>query len=85
MRIFHRTQRNFGALNGRRLPPDGIRSKASGRHCSVSGADEVIDYRENPAWWEKARALTGGMGVDRVTDATGGRAVWRVMGGRPAP
>ncbi|MFC5186656.1 zinc-dependent alcohol dehydrogenase family protein [Actinomadura harenae] len=35
------------------------------------GADEVIDYRETPAWDEAVRALTGGDGVDRVVDATG--------------
>jgi NADPH:quinone reductase-like Zn-dependent oxidoreductase len=35
------------------------------------GADEVIDYRRNPAWSEEVRSLTGGVGADRVVDATG--------------
>ncbi|MEV4253107.1 NAD(P)-dependent alcohol dehydrogenase [Spirillospora sp. NPDC049652] len=35
------------------------------------GADEVINYREVPAWDETVRDLTGGEGVDRVVDATG--------------
>jgi NADPH:quinone reductase-like Zn-dependent oxidoreductase len=35
------------------------------------GADEVINYREQPIWWEKVRAMTGGQGVDLVVDAAG--------------
>jgi NADPH:quinone reductase-like Zn-dependent oxidoreductase len=35
------------------------------------GADEVIDYVAVPDWHERARAFTGGVGVDRVVE-TGG-------------
>ncbi|MBN6058423.1 NAD(P)-dependent alcohol dehydrogenase [Nonomuraea sp. RK-328] len=35
------------------------------------GADEVIDYRANPSWWEEVRALTNGIGADRVIDPAG--------------
>ncbi|GAA3235160.1 zinc-dependent alcohol dehydrogenase family protein [Nonomuraea helvata] len=35
------------------------------------GADDVINYREDPEWSETVRALTGGVGVDRVVDSTG--------------
>ncbi|MEV1248112.1 NAD(P)-dependent alcohol dehydrogenase [Nonomuraea sp. NPDC050022] len=35
------------------------------------GADEVIDYRANPSWSEEVRALTDGLGADRVVDPAG--------------
>ena len=35
------------------------------------GADEVIDYKADPAWGETARALTKGRGVDRVVEVGG--------------
>ena len=35
------------------------------------GADEVINYRENPDWHLKVRELTGGMGVDVGVDIGG--------------
>jgi NADPH:quinone reductase-like Zn-dependent oxidoreductase len=35
------------------------------------GADHVIDYRVNNDWGEKARAMAGGRGVDRIVE-TGG-------------
>lgn len=35
------------------------------------GADFVINYREDPAWGESARRLTGGRGVDAVIDIGG--------------
>ncbi|RFU42286.1 NAD(P)-dependent alcohol dehydrogenase [Actinomadura logoneensis] len=35
------------------------------------GADEVINYREDTAWDETVRALTGDQGADRVVDASG--------------
>ncbi len=36
------------------------------------GAHEVINYRTTPAWDERARELTAGVGVDLVVDVTGG-------------
>jgi NADPH:quinone reductase-like Zn-dependent oxidoreductase len=35
------------------------------------GADEVLDYVAEPKWGERARALTGGRGVDLVVDVGG--------------
>ncbi|RRN74617.1 zinc-dependent alcohol dehydrogenase family protein [Agrobacterium deltaense] len=35
------------------------------------GADDVVNYAENPNWGEKAKALTGGRGVDRVVEVGG--------------
>lgn len=35
------------------------------------GADEVINYREDPAWGLTARRLTGGRGVDHVIEVGG--------------
>ncbi|KAL1633792.1 hypothetical protein SLS56_002671 [Neofusicoccum ribis] len=35
------------------------------------GADYVINYKETPAWGEKAKELTGGRGVDHVIEVGG--------------
>ena len=35
------------------------------------GAEHVVNYRETEDWGEKAKELTGGMGVDVVVDVTG--------------
>lgn len=35
------------------------------------GADELINYKENPAWGMKAMELTGGVGVDCVVEIGG--------------
>ncbi|KAJ4366073.1 hypothetical protein N0V95_000300 [Ascochyta clinopodiicola] len=35
------------------------------------GADEVINYKETPAWGEKAKELTGGVGVQHVVEVGG--------------
>lgn len=35
------------------------------------GADDLIHYRATPAWGEKAKALTGGRGVDHVIEVGG--------------
>lgn len=35
------------------------------------GADEVINYRDIPAWHTAVRDVTGGRGVDRVVDTAG--------------
>ena len=39
------------------------------------GASEVLNYREEPKWGEKVRALTGDRGVDLVVDV-GGQATF---------
>jgi NADPH:quinone reductase-like Zn-dependent oxidoreductase len=39
------------------------------------GAEQVIDYRADPKWGERVRALTGGRGVDLVVDV-GGQATF---------
>ncbi|MEV0232923.1 NAD(P)-dependent alcohol dehydrogenase [Nonomuraea sp. NPDC050786] len=46
-------------------------SAAKADRLKALGADDVINYREVPEWWETVRALTGGVGVDRVVDSTG--------------
>jgi NADPH:quinone reductase-like Zn-dependent oxidoreductase len=46
-------------------------SAAKAERLRALGADEVINYREHPSWWEDVRRLTDGLGVDRVVDATG--------------
>ena len=35
------------------------------------GADEVVNYKEEPRWGERVRALAGGRGVDRVVEVGG--------------
>lgn len=39
------------------------------------GAEQVIDYRADATWGERARAITGGRGVDLVVDV-GGQATF---------
>ncbi|MCO5986457.1 NAD(P)-dependent alcohol dehydrogenase [Actinoallomurus spadix] len=46
-------------------------SAAKAERLRALGADEVIDYRRNPAWSEEVRSLTGGRGADRVVDPAG--------------
>ncbi|MEV1169425.1 NAD(P)-dependent alcohol dehydrogenase [Nonomuraea sp. NPDC049784] len=46
-------------------------SAAKAERLKALGADEVINYRDDPQWWEKVRALTHGVGADHVIDATG--------------
>ena len=49
------------------------------------GADEVINYKDVENWGERAKALTGGRGVDRVVDVGGpstiGQSLAAVAGG----
>jgi NADPH:quinone reductase-like Zn-dependent oxidoreductase len=35
------------------------------------GADEVVNYRDEPRWGDRVRTLTGGRGVDRVVEVGG--------------
>lgn len=41
------------------------------------GAAEVINTKENPTWEQKVRNLTGGNGVDHVTEVLGGESLQR--------
>ena len=46
------------------------------------GADEVVNYRDDPEWGEQVRTLTDGRGVDRVVEvggpATIDQSLWAV-------
>ncbi len=46
-------------------------SPAKAERLRELGADHVINYREDPAWGETARKLTGGVGVDHVVELGG--------------
>ncbi len=46
-------------------------SQAKLDRLAVLGADQLINYRDTPAWGEKARELTGGRGVDVVVEIGG--------------
>lgn len=35
------------------------------------GADQVVNYRENPDWHQRVRKVTGGRGVEHVVDTVG--------------
>jgi NADPH:quinone reductase-like Zn-dependent oxidoreductase len=41
------------------------------------GADHLINYRTEPDWHERARAITGGRGVDHVVEIGGGATLER--------
>jgi len=46
-------------------------SAAKAERLRELGADHVINYRDDPAWGETARKLTGGVGVDHVVELGG--------------
>lgn len=46
-------------------------SAAKLERLEALGADHLINYREDPAWGETARRLTGGRGVDHVVEVGG--------------
>lgn len=46
-------------------------SDAKLERLQALGADHVINYRQDPAWGETARRLTGGRGVDHVVEVGG--------------
>ena len=46
-------------------------SDAKLERLKALGADELINYKENPAWGVKALELTGGRGVDTVVEIGG--------------
>ncbi|ADI07243.1 alcohol dehydrogenase [Streptomyces bingchenggensis BCW-1] len=46
-------------------------SAAKAERLRALGADEVINYRESPQWWQDVRALTDDLGAERVVDPSG--------------
>ena len=46
-------------------------SDAKLERARALGADETINYRAEPAWGKRAKALTGGVGVDQVVEVGG--------------
>ena len=46
-------------------------STAKAESLKKLGADHVLNYKEDPAWGEKAKAVTGGVGVDHVIEIGG--------------
>ena len=46
-------------------------SEEKAERLRALGANEVINYRETPAWDERVRELTGGRGVDHVVEVVG--------------
>ena len=57
------------ALGARVIATTSAAAKA--QRLRELGAAEVINYAEEPAWGERARALTQGRGVDRVVEVGG--------------
>lgn len=56
-------------LGARVIATTGSAEKAE--RLRALGASEVIDYRQDPAWGERVRALTGGRGADCVVEVGG--------------
>jgi NADPH:quinone reductase-like Zn-dependent oxidoreductase len=56
-------------LGGRVIATTSSNQKA--QTLTSLGADEVINYRDNPEWSEQVRKLTDGRGVDRVVEVGG--------------
>jgi NADPH:quinone reductase-like Zn-dependent oxidoreductase len=46
-------------------------SKQKAERLRDLGADEVVDYSQNPAWYDEVRQLTGARGADHVIDVAG--------------
>ena len=46
-------------------------SNHKGQTLKSLGADEVVNYRDNPEWGAQVRTLTDGLGVDRVVEVGG--------------
>jgi NADPH:quinone reductase-like Zn-dependent oxidoreductase len=57
-------------LEGARVLLTSSRDEKLARGRSL-GADETVNYRTTPAWDVRARALTGGRGVDHVLEVGG--------------
>jgi NADPH:quinone reductase-like Zn-dependent oxidoreductase len=50
-------------------------SNAKAERARALGAEETINYRENPDWSVRVRELTGGRGVDHVVENVGGSSL----------
>jgi NADPH:quinone reductase-like Zn-dependent oxidoreductase len=50
-------------------------SDAKLERLSMLGADHVVNYRNEPEWGKRAKALTDGRGVDHVVDLGGARTL----------
>lgn len=78
----------FAKLFGARV----IMTSSSSERCAqlkTLGADELINYREQPEWNKVVRELTGGVGVDLTIDVGGAETIGRSLastraGGRVA-
>ncbi|HDH7847031.1 TPA: NAD(P)-dependent alcohol dehydrogenase [Raoultella ornithinolytica] len=46
-------------------------SEEKAHRLRALGADEVVNYKNEPQWGERVRALTNGQGVDRVVEVGG--------------
>lgn len=46
-------------------------SAGKAQRLQALGADEIVDYVQEPTWGERVRALTAGRGVDRVVEVGG--------------
>lgn len=55
-------------------------SAAKADRLRALGADEVVDYKENPEWGGVVRQLTQGVGVDRVIEVGGPGTFSQSMG-----
>jgi NADPH:quinone reductase-like Zn-dependent oxidoreductase len=60
----------FARLMGARVIATSSRNDKLDR-VKKMGASEGINYKETPAWEEKVRELTGGVGVDHVVEVGG--------------
>jgi NADPH:quinone reductase-like Zn-dependent oxidoreductase len=61
----------FAGLAGARVILTSSSDEKLKRIAGLGGAGGVINYRTTPAWDEKARELTGGVGVDQVVEVGG--------------
>jgi NADPH:quinone reductase-like Zn-dependent oxidoreductase len=60
----------FAKLAGARVIATSS-SKKKAERLRELGADEVVDYSQNPTWYDEVRQLTGSRGVDHVIDVAG--------------
>jgi len=61
----------FASLAGARVIVTSSSDEKLQRLASLGGAGGVINYKATPAWEDKARELTGGVGVDHIVEVGG--------------
>jgi NADPH:quinone reductase-like Zn-dependent oxidoreductase len=61
----------FAGLAGARVILTSSSDDKLQRVADLGGAGGVINYKTTPAWEDKARELTGGVGVDQVVEVGG--------------